>query len=100
MKKNKKRIHYEEYSSDFSPSMIPKLFEKENNSKGDIIFNFITYFGLILAIFSIMFYPVTLGSFSIICGIFSCWHKQFAIGVTTIVFATFSICSTIFLFYQ
>lgn len=84
----------EEYAAEISPAGIPiRRNRKEitNEIKGTNTSAIVGYVALFLSLFSIAFYPVTLGSLSILVGLLAVNFGARTLGYTAIGFGSFSV---------
>ena len=101
----RKRTHHfksgqknEEYAVEISPQHLPirqRRKEIAHEIEGTNIGTLIGYVALFLSLFSIAFYPVTLGSLSILIGLLAISFGARTLGYTAIGFGSFSILFTL-----
>jgi len=97
----KKRTHHlksgekqEEYAVEISPQRLPirrrrtEVHKEEERTDIGII---VGYVALFLSLFSIAFYPITLGSLSILIGLLAVHYEAKTLGYTAIGFGGFSL---------
>lgn len=88
----------EEYAAEISPAGIPirhKRKEIANEIEGTNTGAMVGYVALFLSLFSIAFYPVTLGSLAILVGLLAVNFGARTLGYTAIGFGSFSILFTL-----
>ncbi|MEH7458188.1 permease [Bacillus pseudomycoides] len=101
----RKRTHHlksgqknEEYAVEISPQHLPirqRRKEIAHEIEGTNTGTLIGYVALFLSLFSIAFYPVTLGSLSILIGLLAINFGARTLGYTAIGFGSFSILFTL-----
>ena len=91
-------VKNEEYAAEISPAGIPirhKRKEIANEIEGTNTGAMIGYVALFLSLFSIAFYPVTLGSLAILVGLLAVNFGARTLGYTAIGFGSFSVLFTL-----
>ncbi|EMA6343079.1 permease [Bacillus cytotoxicus] len=88
----------EEYAAEIAPHHLPirkRYKETSNEVEGSNTSTIIGYVALFLSLFSIAFYPVTLGSLSILIGLLAVNFGAKTLGYTAIGFGSFSVLFTL-----
>lgn len=96
--KNKvfRRNKDEEYSTEFTPNLSGYSFDKNLYTDISATAKIIGYIGLLFSLFSIVFFPVFLGTIGVVIGIYTVINKQKTLGYTAVGFGAFSILFTFF----